>query len=120
MSELNVPVLVQAYPDELKQMGVDKRRDSFCGKFSVCNNLKYCGIPFSLTKRHTVAPSSKDFIQDLSGFMGVCQVTKGLRQARVGAIGARTTPFKTVRYSERLLEESDISVETRECLNHLY
>ncbi len=112
MSELNVPVLVQAFPDELKQMGVDKRRDSFCGKFSVCNNLKYYGIPFSLTKRHTVAPSSKDFIRDLSWFTGVCRVVKGLRHARIGVIGARTTPFKTVRYSERLLEESGISVET--------
>ena len=112
MSELDVPVLVQAFPDELKKMGVDDRRDSFCGKFSICNNLKYYGIPFSLTRFHTVAPSSKEFIQDLSWFMGVCRVVKGLRQARIGAIGARTAPFKTVRYSERLLEESGISVET--------
>jgi len=112
MSELNVPVLVQAYPDELKKMGVDDRRDSFCGKLSVCNNLKQYAIPFSLTRLHTVPPSSKDFIQDLSWFLGVCQVVKGLRQARVGTIGARTTPFKTVRYSEKLLEESGISVET--------
>lgn len=111
-SELNVPVLIQAYPDELKKMDIKHRRDSFCGKFSVCGNLKQYGIPFSLTKLHTVAPSSKDFISDLEWFAGVCRTVKGLRRARIGSIGARTTPFKTVRYSEKLLEASGITVET--------
>jgi len=36
----------------------------------------------------------------------------GLRGVRIGAIGARTTPFKTVRFSEKLLEANNISVET--------
>jgi len=112
MSGLSVPVLVQAYPDELTRMEVEKRRDSFCGKLSVCSNLKQYGILFSLTSLHTISPSSKDFLLDLDWFMGVCRVVKGLSQARIGAIGARTTPFKTVRFSERLLEDSGISVET--------
>ncbi len=93
-------------------MDVGKRRDSFCGKLSVCSNLKQYGIPFSLTKLHTVSLSSKDFLLDLNRFMGVCRLVKGLSQARIGAIGARTTPFKTVRFSERLLEDAGISVET--------
>jgi L-fucose isomerase-like protein len=112
MSGLSVPVFIQAYPDELTKMDVENRRDSFCGKLSVCSNLTQYGIPFTLTKLHTVSPSSKDFLSDLHWFMGVCRVVKGLGQARVGSIGARTTPFKTVRFSEKLLEDSGISVET--------
>ncbi len=112
MSGLSVPVLIHAYPDELKRMDIENRRDSFCGKLSVCSNLKQYGIPFSLTKLHTVSLSSKDFLLDLDWFMGVCRVVKGINQARIGAIGARTTPFKTVRFSERLLEGSGISIET--------
>jgi L-fucose isomerase-like protein len=37
---------------------------------------------------------------------------RGLRGARLGAIGARPAAFNTVRYSEKLLERSGISVET--------
>jgi len=117
LSGLNVPVLVQAYPDELSKMDVKHRRDSLCGKFSVCNNLNQYGIPFSLTKLHTVDPSSKDFGADLDWFAGVCRVVKGMRSARVGAIGARTTPFKTVRFDEKLLEGNGISVETIDLLD---
>src|SRR5262245_46799032 len=43
MAGLNVPVLVQAYPDDLNQLGVTRRRDAFCGKISVCNNLVQAG-----------------------------------------------------------------------------
>ena len=41
----------------------------------------------------------------------MCRVVKGLRRLRVGAIGARPAAFNTVRYSEKLLEASGISVE---------
>ena len=112
MSELNVPVLVQAYPDEIGKLNIGKRRDSFCGKLSACSNLDQYRIPFSLTKLHTVSPTSDSFIADLKSFIGVCRVVKGLKGAKIGAVGARTTPFKTVRFSEKLLEASGISVET--------
>ena len=36
---------------------------------------------------------------------------KGLRTARIGAIGARPAAFKTVRYSEKILEAQGIAVE---------
>jgi L-fucose isomerase-like protein len=39
-------------------------------------------------------------------------MVKGLRNLRIGALGARPTAFNTVRYSEKLLEASGISVET--------
>jgi len=37
MSGLDVPVLIQAFPDETGKMTAADRRDSFCGKMSVCN-----------------------------------------------------------------------------------
>ena len=112
LSGLRVPVLVQATPDAAGRMLIADRRDSFCGKMSVCNNLKQYGIPFSLTTLHTEAPESDTFGRDLDWFAGVCRVVAGLRNLRVGAIGARPAAFNTVRYSEKLLEASGITVET--------
>lgn len=112
MAGLNVPVLVQAHPDDLKIMDLANRRDSFCGKMSVCNNLKQYGIKYSLTELHTVYPDSTDFREDLHSFVGVCRVVNGLRNARVGAIGARPPAFNTVRFSEKLLQAAGITVET--------
>lgn len=112
LAHLEVPVLVQATPDAPSKMTIAHRRDSFCGKMSACNNLKQYGIPYSLTTLHTVALSSEEFKKDLELFSGVCRVVKGLRHLRIGAIGARPTAFNTVRYSEKLLENNGISVET--------
>ena len=109
---LNVPVLIQAYPDDLNLLGVARRRDAFCGKISVCNNLNQAGIPFSLTTRHVVHPADPSFKADLAKFVGVCRVVKKLRSARLGAIGARPQAFNTVRYSEKILERYGISVTT--------
>jgi len=111
MSALDVPVLIHAFPDEADKMTVADRRDSFCGKMSVCNNLTQYGIPFSLTRLHTVAPDSEDFRRDLRQFAATCRVVRGLRGARIGALGTRPAAFITVRYSEKLLEEAGISVE---------
>lgn len=112
LAGLNVPVLVQAYPDDLDQFSVERRRDAFCGKISVCNNLRQFGIPFSLTASHTVHPLSDGFRDDLRSFVGQCRVVRGLRTARIGAIGARPNAFNTTRYSEKLLQSSGISVST--------
>lgn len=111
-SGLNVPVLIQAFPDEVDSMTIADRRDSFCGKMSVCNNLRQYGIPYTLTKLHTVAPASASFQQDLADFASICRVTSSLRNLRIGALGARPPAFNTVRYSEKMLEENGISVET--------
>jgi L-fucose isomerase-like protein len=111
-ADLRVPVLIQATPDDKNKMGIANRRDSFCGKMSACNNLKQYGIPYSLTSLHTEAPSSPEFAKDLEWFAAVCRVANGFRNLRVGAIGARPTAFNTVRFSEKLLEASGISIET--------
>jgi L-fucose isomerase-like protein len=112
LSGLQVPILVQAFPDNMSQMFVERRRDSFCGKISVCNNFDQYGIPFSLTTLHTVHPDSESFKQDLDWFVRVCRVVKGMRTARLGAVGARPNAFNTVRFSEKLLQGSGISVST--------
>jgi L-fucose isomerase-like protein len=112
LARLGVPVLVQATPDNAGKMGITHRRDSFCGKMSACNNLKQYGIPYSLTALHTEAPDSPEFTKDLEWFAAVCRIVKGLRNLRIGALGARPTAFNTVRYSEKLLEASGISIET--------
>jgi L-fucose isomerase-like protein len=111
MADLNVPVLVQATPDTPGRMTIRDRRDSFCGKMSACNNLKQYGIPYSLTSMHTETPDSATFAKDLEWFAAVCRVVKGMRRLRIGAIGARPSAFNTVRYSEKLLERSGISIE---------
>ena len=54
LANLNVPVLVQGYPDDLDKMDVARRRDSWCGKISVCNNLYQYGIKYSLTSQYSV------------------------------------------------------------------
>src|SRR5664280_2136108 len=112
LADLRVPVLIQATPDSPGKMSIAHRRDSFCGKMSISNNLKQYGIPFSLTTLHTEAPDSAEFKADLAWFSAVCRVVRGLRNLRIGAIGARPTAFNTVRYSEKLLERSGITVET--------
>ena len=111
MAGLNVPVLVHASMDDPKKMGIDNRRDAFCGKMSACNVLSQYGIPYSLPSEHTQRTDSKSFRSDLRKFAATCRVARGLRGLRIGAIGARPAAFKTVRYSEKLLEASGIAVE---------
>jgi L-fucose isomerase-like protein len=112
LADLGVPVLVQATPDTPAKMTIASRRDSFCGKMSACNNLRQYGIPYSITRLHTESPSSKEFTEDLAWFAAVCRIVNGFRNLRVGSIGARPSAFNTVRYSEKLLESSGITVET--------
>ncbi|HOK48156.1 MAG TPA: fucose isomerase, partial [Bryobacteraceae bacterium] len=64
-----------------------------------------CDAPFAQPRREAAS-------RDLEWFGAVCRVANGLRKARIGAVGARPAAFKTVRYSEKLLEASGISVET--------
>ena len=111
-ARLDKPVLIQAYPDDLDRLNVGRRRDAYCGKISVCNNLKQADIPFTLTTKHVCRPDSESFQADLQKFLGVCRVVNGLRGVRLGAVGARPGAFNTVRYSEKILERHGISVTT--------
>ncbi|MBD3307056.1 fucose isomerase [candidate division KSB3 bacterium] len=112
LAGLNVPMLVHAFSDEPDKLDAAHRRDSFCGKMSACNNLYQYGIPYTLTTRHTVNPEQESFKQDVQKFGAVCRVVNGLCGARFGQVGARPAAFITVRYSEKVLERSGISVES--------
>jgi len=111
-ADLRVPVLVHAFNDDGGRMGLKHRRDSFWGRLRAGNNLGQNGIPFSLTSRHTVDPSSPSFAADLQRFAATCRVVRSFKHARIGAIGARPAAFNTVRFSEKLFERSGISIET--------
>jgi len=110
LAKLNVPVLVQACNDRLDAVDVHGRRDAFCGKLSVCNNLYQYGIPFTDTSEHTCDIDSDIFQRDIDFFARLCRVVKGLCNARIGAIGTRPAAFQTVRFSEKLLQNSGITV----------
>lgn len=109
---LEVPVLIHAFEDDDLKMSIAHRRDSFCGKMSVCNNLHQYGIPYSLTSGHTMDPHGAAFAADLRRFGAVCRLVGSMRGVRLGQIGARPAAFNTVRYSEKLFERAGITVET--------
>jgi L-fucose isomerase-like protein len=112
LSELRVPILVQACPDDLDAFGLQRRRDAFCGKISACNNLRQYGLAYTITSDHTVSISSQTFRKELNNFLATCRVVRGMRRVRLGAIGARPNAFNTTRFSEKLLEFAGISVNT--------
>jgi L-fucose isomerase-like protein len=60
---------------------------------------------------HTVHPFSKEFEVQIDAFDKVCKIVKGMKRMTVGAIGARTTAFKTVRYDELALQKKGITTE---------
>lgn len=111
-AKLNVPILLQASNDEVDKVDVHSRRDAFCGKISVTNNFWQYGVPFTETSTHTCDTDSAEFGADLDRFARVCRTVRGLSNARLGAIGARTGAFQTMRYSEKLLQDAGITVVT--------
>ena len=112
LKDAGVPILVQAFPDEPDKMGIYERRDAVCGKLAVCNVLRQAGVPYTLTENFAVAPKSKAFAADVRRFAAICRIVKGLRTFNVGVLGARTTPFKTVRIDEIAFQRHGVNVET--------
>lgn len=111
-AKIDVPILLQASDDDPTKVSVKERRDAFCGKLSVANNFYQYGVPFTETTSHTCDTGSAEFRADLDRFARVCRTVKGLGNARIGAIGARTGAFQTMRFSEKLLQASGITVVT--------
>jgi len=111
LQNCGVPILVQAYPDELDKMGFADRRDAFCGKFSVMDVFYQYGLPFTTFPPHTVHPESDTFTEQLHKFAAVCRIVNGMKRMTLGAIGARTTAFKTVRFDELALQRHGITTE---------
>ncbi|MEI6970326.1 MAG: hypothetical protein WCL44_02310 [bacterium] len=111
LQDCGVPILIHAYPDELDKMGFSERRDAFCGKFSVMDVFCQYGLPFTAFQPHTVAPASETFETQVHHFAAVCRVVNAMRRMTVGAVGARTTAFKTVRFDELTLQRYGITTE---------
>ena len=111
-AKLNVPILLQASNDQVDKVDLKNRRDAFCGKISVTNNFYQYGVPFTETTSHTSDTNSAEFGLDLERFARICRTVRGLKGARLGAIGARTGAFQTMRYSEKLLQQTGITVIT--------
>ena len=112
LQEAGTPIFIQAYPDEVERMGPALRRDSFCGKISIMDVFRQYGVKFTALKPHTVKPGSQRFKANIDAFDRICRVVQGIRGMTVGAVGARTTPFKTVRIDEVALQRHGITVET--------
>lgn len=112
LADCGVPILIQAYPDELGKMDFKQRRDAFCGKFSIMDVFYQYKLPFTVFKPHTVHPCLKEFEQQVKHFAAVCSIVNKMARFTVGAIGARTTAFKTVRFDELTLQRYGITTET--------
>jgi L-fucose isomerase-like protein len=111
LQDVGVPIYILAYPDELDKMDFKYRRDAFCGKFSIMDVFYQYQLPFTVFPPHTVHPFSKEFEVQIDTFDKVCKIVKGMKRMTVGAIGARTTAFKTVRYDELALQKYGITTE---------
>ena len=112
LRDAGVPILMQAYPDEIGKMDFAHRRDAFCGKFSVTDVFTQYGVPFTVLKPHVVHPLSDAFRQNLDDFAAICRVVNGMKRFNIGCIGARTTAFKTVRFDEMTMQKYGINVES--------
>ncbi len=112
LQNCGTPILLQAYPDEIGKMDFEHRRDSYCGKFSICDVFHQYGLPFTIFEPHVVHPSTEAFRQNIEDFAAVCRVVKGMKRFTMGVIGARTTKFKTVRFDEITLQKYGITTDT--------
>ena len=112
LRDAGVPILIQAYPDEMGKMDFEHRRDSYCGKFSICDVFHQYGIQYTILPPHVVHPLTPEFDKNLKDFAAVCRVVNGMRRFTIGVIGARTTKFKTVRYDEITLQKYGITCDT--------
>ena len=112
LKDAGVPILIHAYPDEPDKMGFKHRRDAFCGKFSIMDVFCQYGVPFTAFPPHTVPLQADAFAENVHDFARVCRVVKGMKNLTVGAVGARTTAFKTVRFDELTLQRHGITCET--------
>ena len=112
LQDAGVPILMQAYPDEIGKMDFQHRRDAYCGKFSVTDVFEQYRVPYTVMTPHVVHPLTKEFEKNLHDFAAICRVVNGMKRFTIGCIGARTTAFKTVRFDELTMQRHGINVES--------
>ena len=111
LRDCGVPIFIHAYPDTLDRMDFSLRRDAFCGKLSIMDVFGQFGIPFTAWEPHTLSPSAALFSEQIKAFAAVCRIAAGMKHCRIGAIGARPTAFKTIRFDESALQRHGITTE---------
>jgi len=112
LKNAGVPIFVHAWPDDLDKMAPELRRDAFCGKCSITDVFWQNAIKFTIDKPWTVRISDPRFKASIEKFASVCRVVGGMKDMVLGALGARTTAFKTVRFDELALQRHGVTVET--------
>ena len=112
LRDANVPIYIITEPDVIGKMSPADRRDGFCGRASITDNFWKYGIRYTVLAPHVLALTDPRAEEQIRYFDRVCRVANGVRRFKVGAIGARTTAFKTVRIDEDTLEKAGISMET--------
>ncbi len=112
LQDAGVPILMQAYHDEIGKMDFKNRRDAYCGKFSVTDVFCQYKVPFTVMPPHVVDPLTPEFAKNLHDFAAICRVVNGMKRFTIGCIGARTTAFKTVRFDEITMQRHGINVES--------
>lgn len=112
IKDMNVPILLQAYPDEIGKLDFANRRDAFCGKLGLCAVLKQMQVPFVSGEPFVMHPLSAEFEKELGDFVAICRIVKRMKHMRIGVLGARTTAFKSVRFDEGAMESRGADVET--------
>lgn len=94
LQDAGVPILMQAYPDEIGKMDFAHRRDAFCGKFSVTDVFTQYGVPFTVLKPHVVHPLSPKFQENLRDFAAICRVVNGMKRFNSAASEPGPPPSK--------------------------
>jgi L-fucose isomerase-like protein len=112
IKDVKVPILLQAYPDEIGKMDFADRRDAFAGKLGLCAVLKQMKVPFVSGEPFVMHPLSVQFQKELADFVAICRMVKRMSHMRIGVLGARTTAFKSVRFDEAAMESRGVDVET--------
>lgn len=110
--DIDVPVLLQAYPDEIGKMDFANRRDAFCGKLALTSVLKQMKFKYTSGIPFVMHPLSAEFARELADFAAICRIVRKMRHMRLGVFGARTTAFKSVRFDEIALESHGVDVES--------
>ena len=110
MSGLEVPVLIHAFPDDAGKMLVRGVATAFAERCRFATTSGNASATRSL-RCTPKSPSAPVF----RGTEGVCRHLPHRErdeEPRVGVVGARPAAFNTVRFSEKLMENHGISVET--------
>ena len=74
LQDAGVPILMQAYPDEIGKLDFAHRRDAYCGKFSVTDVFSQYKVPFTVLKPHVVHPLTPAFQQNLRAYTDFSKV----------------------------------------------